>query len=160
MMMMYIRSKAGKRKTKVKKHTLNPVFEEILKVGGCSYFHISSMKYWCYFIILMISFNGELSVCDATGRGGKTDDVDLSVAQVGRDSHNIPIINITIIMTIMNLASSPGLIINSTKFSAIIPIIPSDMFGRNDFLGEVMLPMSGQLFDDPSSQWFSLQDRV
>ena len=25
------RSKAGKRKTKVKKHTLNPVFEEILK---------------------------------------------------------------------------------------------------------------------------------
>ena len=36
----------------------------------------------------------------------------------------------------------------------------SDMFGRNDFLGEVMLPMSGQLFDDPSSQWFSLQDRV
>ena len=27
------RSKAGKRKTKVKKHTLNPVFEEILRVG-------------------------------------------------------------------------------------------------------------------------------
>jgi synaptotagmin-like protein len=26
------RSKAGKRKTKVKKHTLNPLFEEILKV--------------------------------------------------------------------------------------------------------------------------------
>ena len=26
------RSKAGKRKTKVKKHTLNPIFEEILKV--------------------------------------------------------------------------------------------------------------------------------
>ena len=30
------RSKAGKRKTKVKKHTLNPFFEEILKViSGC-----------------------------------------------------------------------------------------------------------------------------
>ena len=28
----FFRSKAGKRKTKVKKHTLNPVFEEILKV--------------------------------------------------------------------------------------------------------------------------------
>ena len=27
------RSKAGKRKTKVRKHTLNPVFEESLKVG-------------------------------------------------------------------------------------------------------------------------------
>ena len=27
------RSKAGKRKTKVKKHTLNPIFEEILKVN-------------------------------------------------------------------------------------------------------------------------------
>ena len=30
------RSKAGKRKTKVKKHTLNPVFEEILKVRSGS----------------------------------------------------------------------------------------------------------------------------
>ena len=29
----FSRSKAGKRKTKVKKHTLNPVFEEILKVS-------------------------------------------------------------------------------------------------------------------------------
>ena len=28
------RSKAGKRKTKVKKHTLNPLFEEILKVSS------------------------------------------------------------------------------------------------------------------------------
>ncbi len=27
------KSKSGKRKTKVKKHTLNPVFDEILKVG-------------------------------------------------------------------------------------------------------------------------------
>ena len=27
------RSKSGKRKTKVKKHTLNPLFEEILKVS-------------------------------------------------------------------------------------------------------------------------------
>ena len=27
------KSKSGKRKTKVKKHTLNPVFDELLKVG-------------------------------------------------------------------------------------------------------------------------------
>ena len=32
------RSKAGKRKTKVKKHTLNPVFEEILRVYMRSFF--------------------------------------------------------------------------------------------------------------------------
>ena len=32
LMVFFFRSKAGKRKTKVKKHTLNPVFEEILKV--------------------------------------------------------------------------------------------------------------------------------
>ncbi len=36
----------------------------------------------------------------------------------------------------------------------------SDMFGRNDFLGEVMLPMQGQIFDDPAPKWYSLQDRV
>ena len=28
------KSKSGKRKTKVKKHTLNPVFDEILKVSS------------------------------------------------------------------------------------------------------------------------------
>ena len=36
----------------------------------------------------------------------------------------------------------------------------SDMFGRNDFLGEVMMQMSGQVFDDPSAKWYTLQDRV
>ena len=41
-----------------------------------------------------------------------------------------------------------------------ISVWHSDMFGRNDFLGEVMMPMSGQVFDDPSAKWFSLQDRV
>ena len=35
-----------------------------------------------------------------------------------------------------------------------------DMFGRNDFLGEVMLPMAGQIFDEPSPKWYGLQDRV
>ena len=36
----------------------------------------------------------------------------------------------------------------------------SDMFGRNDFLGELMLPLQGQIFDDPSPRWYGLQDRV
>ena len=41
-----------------------------------------------------------------------------------------------------------------------ISVWHSDMFGRNDFLGEVMMPMAGQVFDDPSAKWYSLQDRV
>ena len=41
-----------------------------------------------------------------------------------------------------------------------ISVWHSDMFGRNDFLGEVMLPLSGQVFDHPASQWHSLQDRT
>ena len=36
----------------------------------------------------------------------------------------------------------------------------SDMFGRNDFLGEVMIPLEGQVFDEPSPKWFALQERV
>jgi len=36
----------------------------------------------------------------------------------------------------------------------------SDMFGRNDFLGEVMLPLYGRPLDDPTPKWFSLTDRV
>jgi synaptotagmin-like protein len=34
------RSKSGKRKTKVKKHTLNPLFEEILKVDIADAAHV------------------------------------------------------------------------------------------------------------------------
>ena len=87
--------------------------------------------------------NFKISVCNAAWRGGEADNVDLSLAQVGHhQKHRRNHHQNHMIITITNL------------------ILHSDMFGRNDFLGEVMLPMSGQLFDDPSSQWFSLQDRV
>ena len=36
----------------------------------------------------------------------------------------------------------------------------SDMFGRNDFLGEVTLPLAGRIFDDPTPHWYQLQERV
>jgi len=36
----------------------------------------------------------------------------------------------------------------------------SDIFGRNEFLGEVMLGLADQKFDTPASQWHSLQDRA
>merc|ERR1712241_341228 len=80
------RSKAGKRKTKVKKHTLNPVFEEILK---------------------FVMPRNEVE-----------------------------------------------------RRTMWISVWHSDMFGRNDFLGEVMMPMAGQVFDDPAARWCSLQDRT
>ena len=40
-----------------------------------------------------------------------------------------------------------------------------DTFGHNDFLGEVMLGLdvyheSGYTWDDPTPQWYPLQDRV
>ena len=42
-----------------------------------------------------------------------------------------------------------------------ISVWHSDMFGRNDFLGEVMLPMAGQIaHEDLSPKWYSLQERV
>lgn len=36
----------------------------------------------------------------------------------------------------------------------------SDMFGRNDFLGEVSVNLQGRVFDNPQSQWYLLQERV
>lgn len=80
------KSKAGKRKTKVKKHTLNPIFDETLR------FHtsISSLE------------------------------------------------SRTLWLTVWH----------------------SDMFGRNDFLGEVSVNLQGRLFDNPQSQWYLLQERV
>lgn len=80
------KSKSGKRKTKVKKHTLNPVFDECLK------FHIS--------------LNG--------------------------------LETRTLWLTVWH----------------------SDMFGRNDFLGEVMMTLENKVFDDPTPQWYNLQERV
>lgn len=80
------KSKSGKRKTKVKKHTLNPVFDECLK------FHIS--------------LNG--------------------------------LETRTLWLTVWH----------------------SDMFGRNDFLGEVMMALENKVFDDPTPKWYNLQERV
>ena len=34
------------------------------------------------------------------------------------------------------------------------------MFGRNDFLGEITLPLAGRIFDDPTPHWYQLQERV
>jgi synaptotagmin-like protein len=36
----------------------------------------------------------------------------------------------------------------------------SDMFGRNDFLGEVRMPLENKIFDDPTPHWYPLQERV
>lgn len=80
------KSKSGKRKTKVKKHTLNPVFDECLK------FHIS---------------------------------LD------GLETR-------TLWLTVWH----------------------SDMFGRNDFLGEVMMTLENKVFDDPTPKCYNLQERV
>ncbi|XP_057663084.1 uncharacterized protein LOC130898064 isoform X2 [Diorhabda carinulata] len=80
------KSKSGKRKTKVKKHTLNPVFDECLK------FHIS--------------LNG--------------------------------LETRTLWLTVWH----------------------SDMFGRNDFLGEVMMTLENKVFDDPTPKWYNLQERT
>ncbi|XP_011503250.1 PREDICTED: uncharacterized protein LOC105366490 [Ceratosolen solmsi marchali] len=80
------KSKSGKRKTKVKKHTLNPIFDETLK------FHTS---------------------------------------------------------------------INSLESRTLwLTVWHSDMFGRNDFLGEVRMPLENKIFDDPRPQWYSLQERT
>jgi synaptotagmin-like protein len=80
------KSKSGKRKTKVKKHTLNPVFEEMIKF-------------------------------------------------------QMPLVEVQ-------------------RRTMWLSVWHSDMFGRNDFLGEVMMQMSGQIFDDPSAKWYNLQDRT
>ncbi|CAG2162873.1 unnamed protein product [Oppiella nova] len=80
------RTKSGKRKTKVKKHTLNPVFEEVLKF----YMTISEVE---------------------------TRDLWLTVWH-------------------------------------------SDIFGRNDFLGEVSLPLGHEVFETPGLKWYPLQERV
>ncbi|XP_075215985.1 bitesize isoform X2 [Lycorma delicatula] len=79
------KSKSGKRKTRVKKHTLNPVFEETLK------FHI----------------------------------------------------------TLEGLESR----------TLWLSVWHSDMFGRNDFLGEVTMSLENKIFDDPLPRFYTLQER-
>lgn len=80
------KSKNGKRKTKVKKHTLNPIFDETLK-------------------------------------------------------YYLPLSNV------------------ETK-TLWVSVWHSDMFGRNDFLGEVNINLQGKIFDNPQPQWYTLQERV
>lgn len=80
------KTKSGKRKTKVRKHCLNPMFDEVLK------FHVTS---------------GELET--------------------------------------------------RTMW---ISVWHSDIFGRNDFLGEVMLPLSSEFLENSALKWYPLQERL
>ncbi|XP_022694987.1 uncharacterized protein LOC111263839 isoform X2 [Varroa jacobsoni] len=80
------RSKSGKRKTKVRKHTLNPVFNEVLRFS-VERTELTSRTLW-------------LSVWHC------------------------------------------------------------DMFGRNDFLGEVMKDLSSDMLETNTSHWYPLQKRV
>ncbi|KAI5644425.1 c2 domain-containing protein [Phthorimaea operculella] len=80
------KSKAGKRKTKVKKNTLNPVFEE----------------------------------------------------------------NLSFVQPLSSLSSR----------TLWLSVWHADMFGRNDFLGEVTLPLADVVFDDPAPQWHKLHERT
>ncbi|XP_066902004.1 uncharacterized protein [Halyomorpha halys] len=79
------KSKSGKRKTRVKKHTLNPIFDEVLRF------------------------------------------------QVNLDGLE----NRTLWLSVWH----------------------SDMFGRNDFLGEVLMPLENKVFDDPLPKFYTLQER-
>jgi len=80
------KSKAGKRKTRVKKHTMNPIFDEVLKYS-LPLEELNSRTLW-------------------------------------------------------------------------LSVWHSDMFGRNNFLGEVQLPLENMIFDDPSPKLYPLQERV
>lgn len=80
------RTKSGKRKTKVKKHTLSPVFDEVLKF--------------------------QVTVSELETR--------------------------TLWLSVWH----------------------SDMFGRNDFLGEVMLPLGYETFENCGLKWHPLQERL
>ncbi|KAK3850781.1 hypothetical protein Pcinc_042534, partial [Petrolisthes cinctipes] len=80
------KSKSGKRKTKVKKHTLNPVFEEVLRFST-TMSELENRALW-------------------------------------------------------------------------VSVWHSDMFGRNDFLGEVMVSLAGTVFDDVTPKAYPLQDRT
>jgi synaptotagmin-like protein len=103
------RSKSGKRKTKVKKHTLSPMFEENLKVRVRLL-----LKYFRLFLNNLLLYFSQFttSLSDLENR--------------------------TLWLTVWH----------------------SDMFGRNDFLGEITLPLAGRIFDDPTPHWYQLQERV
>ncbi|XP_050442650.1 uncharacterized protein LOC126846867 [Adelges cooleyi] len=80
------KSKAGKRKTRVKKHTMNPIFDEVLKYN-LSLEELNSRTLW-------------------------------------------------------------------------LSVWHSDMFGRNNFLGEVRVPLENKIFDDPTPKLYPLQERT
>ena len=59
---------AGKRKTRVRKHSLSPVFDEMLRVIPKN--------------LVALSINWHTEVCDASGNNTAEDDVGVSMAQV------------------------------------------------------------------------------
>ena len=105
------KSKHSKRKTTIKKNTLDPVYNEILKVSvpgsPITQFHSSCIPIPYFFNIQYKVPWGEV-----------------------------------------------------TSHTLWLSVWDWDRFGRNQFLGEVRLPLSSVDLSDKGDRWFTLQDRV
>ena len=49
---------------------------------------------------------------------------------------------------------------NVEKRTLWVSVWHSDIFGRNDFLGELNLPLSAEVFKNTGLKWYPLQERV
>ena len=105
------RSKHSKRKTSIKKNTLDPVYNEILKVGICCSTHSNEIEK-CNNFLLFLSPPMQYQV-------SSTD-----------------IANCTLWLSVWDW----------------------DQFSRNQFLGEVRLPLASMNLEDGTDRWYNLQD--
>lgn len=109
------KSKSGKRKTKVIKQTLNPYFNEILKV-----IFIDNL-----FIIMQKIINN------------------LQLKKL--------------IVKILQFNISLEDLKNRTMW---ISVWHSDVFCRNNFLGQLIMPLENKIFDNPKAEWHPLSGKV
>lgn len=118
------RSKSGKRKTKVRKHTVNPVFNEVI---NCP----TRQSLW-------LEIGVERLIGGFNVPPGKYDQL-YECSQVLRfqvDRSEL------------------------TSRTLWLSLWHCDMFGRNDFLGEVMKDLSSDMLETNTSHWYPLQERV
>ena len=114
------KSKHSKRKTSVKKKTLDPVYNETLKVGILGF-----QQLYSHFSNIPISYH---FISDSN-------------SYVFNMQYKVPLSDVT-------------------SHTLWLSVWDWDRFGRNQFLGEVRLPLSSADLNDKEDHWHTLQDRV
>ena len=143
------KSKHSKKKTSIKRKTLDPVYNETLKVS------IAGPQVCSCTTLFHSSCNDAHSILhDTDSIPHDTHSILHDTDSILHDTHSIP----HLLFLFSSQYKLPQAELDSRTLW--LSVWDWDRFGRNQFLGEVRLPLSSLNLNDTKDQWYTLQEKV